>query len=95
MERTRTQSPAVFKGLVKGEIIYATYNVRNKKWWKYIQNFETSLLKRGYSVPEIKESVNDVFSNYNRQGEFIRKKKCDSFCIRLVMVTKYNPYRSP
>ena len=58
----------------------------------HIQNFETSLIKRGYSETEIKESVNDVLSNYNRQDQLIRKNKCDSkFGIPLVMVTKYNP----
>ena len=46
---------------------------------KIYPEFRNYPLKRGYSVPEIKDSVNDAFSNYNRQGELIRKNKYDSF----------------
>ena len=83
----------VFKGLVKGEIIRHLRNTNDENiLHNTIQNFETSLINRGYSETEIKESVNDVLSNYNRQDQLIRKNKCDSqFGIPLVMVTKYNP----
>ena len=73
LHRTSAHSKSVFKWFIKGECIIHTHNTSNRQILiKQLQDFETDLIQRGYSVYETQPIVSDVCST--DRNELIHKQ---------------------